>query len=312
MSGFLTNLLARSAGPMATIRPRLPSLFEPQRGAAKLPVDSDPRESAESTDVFRAAATQKPNDVPPDAIVRHANRATDPKLHADPPLTVPISRTTASMPHAEALTSRLDTPQNGILESAREQITSGVLSLAADREPAAPSGFGSNTADRVDTQSPPQFHSLRQPPNEFSPASVRDHVEASRTNAVNPTDTNGDSPFQPTIARAFNSEGSPITFRVDAIAGEAKPTDLDSRGSLNQSPADGRFSLKPGRSAVVIPKIESASEPIVHVSIDRIEVRAVAPLAPSPRAERAAQPVMSLKEYMRRRAPRTNFRESIS
>jgi hypothetical protein len=310
MSGFLTNLLARSAGPMSTIRPRLPSLFESQRGATELVADSDPRETAEGPDVFRAVARNKPSDIAPDAIARQANGATDPKLHADPPAHVPISRATASMPHAEALASQIDTPQYVIPESAREQLTSSVLSSTSDREPAVPRDFGPRAANRVDAQNQLRFDSL--PLIEFPQAYARDHLEPSRTNADIPADPNVDSPFQPSIARVTNSEDSPITFRVDATARKAEATRSDSRRSLDPSPADGRFSLKPERSAVVIPSIESTSEPIVHVSIDRIEVRAVALPASGPRSERALQPPMSLKEYMRRRAPGANFRESIS
>ena len=312
MSGFLTNLLARSVGPMSTIRPRFPSLFEPQRGAAELPVERPPRETAESPDDFSRVAHKRSNDVASDAIVRPANPVAGPEPQADPSASGSVLRAIASMPHPEALSSQMDTRQNGISESAQERLTPSVLSPTSDREPALPSDFGSQAANRAAPQDPPRFDSLMQPLNNFQPASVRGHIEASRTDANNPAYTVIDSSFQPKITRGTLSEGSPIAFRVDALAGEAKPTASDSRSSLNPSAAEGRFSLKPVRNAVAIPKIESASEPIVHVSIDRIEVRAVAPPAANPRADRAAQPAMSLKEYMRRRAPRSNSRESIS
>ncbi len=47
---------------------------------------------------------------------------------------------------------------------------------------------------------------------------------------------------------------------------------------------------------------ERAIEPTIHVTIGRIDVRAVAPAAPTHRKERDASPVMSLDEYLRTRA----------
>ena len=45
-----------------------------------------------------------------------------------------------------------------------------------------------------------------------------------------------------------------------------------------------------------------AAEPTIHVTIGRVEVRAVTPPAPSSRKGRDASPVMSLDEYLRTRA----------
>jgi hypothetical protein len=70
--------------------------------------------------------------------------------------------------------------------------------------------------------------------------------------------------------------------------------------------------LRSGRNLLEVTKPEPALEPVVHVSIDRIEVRAIAPAAPSIRSERSAQPAMSLKEYLRRRASGGNTREAAS
>jgi len=47
---------------------------------------------------------------------------------------------------------------------------------------------------------------------------------------------------------------------------------------------------------------ERTIEPTIHVTIGRIDVRAVAPTAPTHRRERDASPVMSLDEYLRTRA----------
>jgi hypothetical protein len=46
------------------------------------------------------------------------------------------------------------------------------------------------------------------------------------------------------------------------------------------------------------------AEPVIHVTIGRIEVRANAVQSPPPSKERAALPVMSLEEYLRAREKR--------
>jgi hypothetical protein len=287
MSDFLTNLAVRSAGSAEVIQPRLPALFEPPifgSHGAPVFVPEGPREESLAETTRQTAA---PGAVPSEHINGLAARARSPV----PP------------PRAEYEADARPAPKLEVPEPVSP--LGPPLSLAGEivLNPAAAHTLPRFHAARFDSKTVLSSEAvMREAVVAAAPSRSRKEVgEAMRP----PNDS----------ARSYKAAGEPDVDK--GLSGET----LRSRGPAtprieypsplsNLSPQLARSVIEPGvrpRSAVArrrTPSSQSSpSEPVVQVTIGRIEVRGT-PQQPQAHRERSASPVMSLDEYLRSRAKR--------
>jgi len=114
-----------------------------------------------------------------------------------------------------------------------------------------------------------------------------------------------------------SSTVQPRRTRIEAAQPEAKPAPVAgslwpapepvfSRPDASSEPArSGRATASPLRAAKVGSSSETAAEPVVHVSIGRLEVRA-APSAAAPLRRRSGPQPASLDDYLRQRGDKAS------
>lgn len=231
MSGYLTNLLARSRGSAEVMRPRIASLFEPVEAAAEATGQASAELPAPERDEEAAASQTR-------------------IAMLEIPREVPLERPTLQAP--VAIEQRL-APQK--------------LESTPPSEAAAP--------PRAQAPSPPPAPQAL-PPKLEPPQPQKPEPQAKPLPAVSP--------------------GREKVGVVKEVLAPPPPDPIAPRQAPLTPPAR-RPRLQPIANAQKAPP----AEPEVHVTIGRLEVRAVT--EPPPRKkERAPSTVMSLSDYLKSRA----------
>lgn len=267
MSGFVLNLLSRSRGTADVVRPRLASLFEPAEPRAspmdgQLPQELDGEEKL-STD-GRAATS------PPLFAELTPSRSSH-GLQDEPAIGAPGNE-------PRRVAARLLTPQgwpSAISAHARATLPVDATDVAAHEQSdriadlASPKGLGGHAAEGLRHQ--------------------RDDVSVPRrTASARPADSAGLAAFveRSPLERSDTDrrpESHRLATRATSVAAPA----------LVPGPTP-RFRFEPPASRT------PAIDPIVEVSIGRIEVRAVVERGADRKAS-SGSPVMGLEEYLKAR-----------
>jgi hypothetical protein len=288
MAGFLAHLASRLDGPEGLLRPRVPSLFEPVPTVASV------------AGGFQAEADEHP-------LARPFERVDE----IDSPVVAEPS--SAHVPHAQAHVPHAYGPGTSALVVAPKPADTDrrpdPKPQAARDDPASV-----NRDPRRQTVAHPQSRTFSDLPTEAAPEAPA--PKGART-TIRPATVVSKGP---TAARRRVQQ-------IDAVE-QTNPPRLDARHRLAQIPSalpDAGREIAPERirgpaaeaggilQAPVVARIVSEprlpasralkSEPAIHVTIGRVEVRAVSsPASDSRRGERAPSPVMSLDEYLRMRA----------
>jgi hypothetical protein len=265
MTDFLTSLTARSFGTETAIRPRVASLFEPVRNgdAALREPAAEPIESTIAREVEVQSDGEQKRSRPSPAL-REDGKASNAKHFADANSVSPL--VSPPRDHSER-------PRTTVLANETREKEDTVV------------------AARVRPRT--EMHSEEEDASESEPA-----------------------------LRSDSEDGAPkrVSTRVAAAsASRDESTENDHRGLVLPPKIFPELTAQMKNAAVAMnvgpgtPKKEKAGntwpamapepEPSVHVTIGRIEVRAISESKPVGRP-RAASPVMSLEEYLHRRTQR--------
>lgn len=288
MSDFLTDLLARSLEPPA-IRPRLPSVYEPVGSGG-------PRAEERGPKAILDVPAGPPAIGPAGPVLPPASRPVTPNEAAVSPRSVsPLHRTPPSEP------SETSEPPHRTPAVRREDRTEPLGATGAE-EGAPPRRRGGRARERQDRRE--RTNTEVEP---LRPASSRERDRepdptSSTPRRIDPRDDRGSGlPPVPLAASREVEQPRPASGR-DPRRGPAE---------VRVQPVPGPREVVVRRSAVVpvhLPALpapgraDTVDAPIVHVSIGRIEVRAVpAKDVVRPRSP-AVSPTMTLEEYLHRRA----------
>jgi len=292
MSDFLTSLLERSEGSAEFVRPRTPSMFEPAKPASAARASGQSGEMSDSgVEDFDLERDQEIESMPPQELRRAS--------------TSPIG--------ARSQARIIRSATNQAREDSDQAIASPVMSARLQND---------SIAHETDAGNPTQSREMRT----LRARAAQDSVEATESS---PTQSRTIDPMK-TSDSAAHAVGREVvqprtqSKRADIAASARNGSDPASLYASSRSVADASRARLPVQSitpAAVRNAIEypigrdysrahsSASlgrgvsaDPIVQVSIGRIEIHAVAGEAPTPRKDRASSPVMSLDEYLRSRA----------
>lgn len=282
MSNYLNQLAARALGRREPVRPRLPSLFEPPTGAPALP----PAEAAEAAPPFFERRTDAPA-----TIQAPAPRLT-PSRDAHPPA-----------PDAAAQT--LAPPEPRLTPRPRE-----AWRARREGEPAAPAWPG----ERATEGESPTLRSVGQATETAAPPHHTRAEAPAPVEVVRSTERQADEASEGArAAQVAGGEGEPargLARRVAALeaAGAERQERRESRGTADDAlmrpaspPAPPPAGPRPPTLATR--GIERGDgPPQVHVTIGRVEVRAVFPPPPAaPPAPRPRPATQTLAEYLKRR-----------
>jgi hypothetical protein len=281
MSKVLGNLVARSLGDAHTFRPRTPSLFEPVHPVHSL---------APPAKRFGEAGEPVPEEMELEA--EHGTSASPQKQDRKPQPPEPqmiaaqFPENTASFQDMRSY--RLDLPlvdaeQSEPTSSLREQF------FSQHRQPPAAQPFSvtpllhadAHRAERDDPhaarrlESPVEMNPGKPKPEKLSQESAAPALPLAALDRR----SSGQTEIQPSALVSFMPE------RQAKISAESTPV-----VPVNRRARQRDFLPAP-----------QAAEPVVHVTIGRIEIRAEHEPAAGKRNERASTPVMGLEEYLRRK-----------
>ena len=263
MSDFLTNLAARSFSAESAIRPRVASLFEPVSNGGGWFREGSPAEPIE-TQVVREVEVESKGE-------RTMSRA------------------------APAL--RADTELRETRHSAQTNPVSPVMPVAPVNSEQRTAPSAGEKADREDTEVVAKVQSRRM---QRSREEDRNDEPAMRSDS-------GSVPKR-VAARAPAAFETPAEFPgkdhralVLPPKGVADLTTQMKNTALARN--DGSSARDRGKAATASDILKTEHEPSVHVTIGRIEVRAISESKQASRP-RPSSPVMSLEEYLHRRTQR--------
>jgi hypothetical protein len=288
MSDYLGNLVARTISQAAVVRPQLPSFFEPSvaSGQVKSELEFEQEALSESPPVRQRTEAAAPN--PP----------SNPTTSSTASITAP-HQSVLREPESERIAHDTRTPRSILALS---------QSVVPDLEPIAPPVSRPKTIRRASRNAEPS-------PEDIVPGPASKRRE-SRSVPVQ-IEANVE-PVAPELRKNDSRAGQRESSSRRARASEA-PT-LVSQLSTSDSPPKNPSIVRPAATVqtirtveAVIPAIRSftqfprtlapASAPAINVTIGRVEIRATSP-APLPpqRARPKSANVLSLEEYLRRRA----------
>lgn len=330
MTDFLTQLVTRSSGSAETIRPRLASIFEPARlavgpvaGPASTPEISDELPVAEETPLGARLSAERPDSPvaesiagqPEHALHERGREGAAPRAKPGPPL-LPLVSPFAESPAGQS-ERRWHETQPGLAVQAAK---SSPPPLPPEGRESAPRANLAPLPEPETPQSPPQAHSVQLYPaaQATQPGTL---FPSTPTPATRPDgEIQGVSPGASGHAAHLQGErvaahdrGSALGFRpLDESDLLPKPlptnsTVLPRAGLVRESRnARARTISKVGltRQDATEVLLAAESEPVIQVTIGRVEVRAASSPAPAASKERPTPAVMSLDEYLRRRSQR--------
>jgi len=310
MTGFLSNLIARSSGRLPAIQPRLSSLFEPQRGVMRQPaVNPFPR----SDEAWGNT---------PGVFEDHFDNSTRLRTRQDEPR-AQDSPTTTEHSVSLSIPSEIAVRNEGSDWGSAHEPGQAMPAVPTGRENARGYSASTITTPPVRMAAP----SLPQSAPSISQLLQRQKKPGLRLNDPYLTDLGGqtdasDNHSSPRVLPSSKPERQDGAAQDREHAGHSNgfihpANSLAPRAPLGPEigawivgAKDTQLNLRSPQRLLEIETPAPAPEPIVHVSIDRIEVRAVVPATSSARSERSPQPVMSLKEYLRQRSTERNGREA--
>lgn len=273
MSDYLNNLLARTVSPNVGVRPRVPSIFEPQ-----------------------------------DSIVRE----NQPELESDVPAwTTSSALTNKTMPgsHGKIEPATEATPPSGLPQNLKKKFipVSASMDLASEAETDVNLKPKSMPSPNTDLKQPPIEIELPQAQRSPVVVPVIRPTPAAKENESPVQKPIGPNEFFASAGRnRISNQNAPAT---PALARRAKNTDAAPVEIVTPPVRPAReansFSTPvfPRRDAAHLPTNSvSAPSPTIQVTIGRLEVRATAPAANLPRAKTKKEPAMSLDTYLQRRA----------
>jgi hypothetical protein len=280
MADFLTNLVTRIREGADFVRPRLPSMFEPPEGGAggfsEIEITGDTARNGES----------------PPSEAQLSKSSEDSRASADlmPGLSqrrVHRSEITSSIGETDSATGETaplgepKRPGSGGPKERAPAVTDARPIVAAAR----PAELAAHAMREQDSSSadvaPPQM----QPPAALA---HRTPVESDRARDV--------------MRQHSTGLNRPLSVAAIVVPSGAPRAAIDQ--PLVNTPSASRPPKPRERPVRRQTSNAPVSEPTVHVTIGRIDVRAVSVAAPSARKERDSSPVMSLDEYLRTRTPR--------
>jgi hypothetical protein len=291
VSDYLGHLIERTIVPTTGVRPRIPSFFEPP------PVSGMREEPAELEDSARAQTSPR---APTTKTSSAFSAMIEPETPAAP-------QPNGRRPNSETGSA----PPTAIKRNVE------VPASANSKEEAA------SASETNSDQAPSQRPSSKMPnvPADIHPV-VRAKPAAEKTVSPNPP------PLIPPLGR-IESRSQPAADPT-AVSPKLKPTDISKEKTTTApvaGPRERNFDsstskiairpLRPARgensfSAVVFNRRDAARlaanpvppalPPTIQITIGRLEVRAVAAAAASPRLKTKKEPAMSLETYLQRRA----------
>ena len=286
MRNFLTRLAARSFGVETGVRPRLASIFEPKRGVASPHTSSQVErefveEGAEAGERGEIRNRRRPDPLPSP---RRAVLDPDPQPEAESPRrrnTSPVNLAIEQNDDFQIERAQSKTDPDPQPALSREELLAGPL----------------RTQPAVRQQENDQRSEVR-PPARPAPRVQEATNTPAPSHSVGMDQEHDDGvarDFKP--ARRVDPESQPALLQPSpAIAGLAERM-RDAASAMNSAAPTRENNRGADRAAV------PAAEPIVHVTIGRVEVRAT---TESPRAgkSRVPSPVMGLDEYLQRQSQR--------
>jgi hypothetical protein len=271
MAGFLTRVAARFEAPRGMLRPRTPSLFEPSATAA-------------SVTAGEVASQVRP--------LEHTD-----EVDAPPVATSPLQAGQALLPQSR----RPGRPADPVPQA----FSSLAIPKAAPRGHALPPFAAEPTAGPEIKAAPVAPELEHTSATAIQPARFVSQAGGIRVRQIEGTPATAGRIAQSVAARGETRRAASRRSDAGETAAENRreamtPTTrplADAIGIL-QAPAAARIVTTPLHS----PPSAQPSEPTVHVTIGRVEVRAIA-ATPSDRLKpERPSPVMSLDEYLRTRA----------
>ena len=273
MTDFLTNLAARTIAP-PTLRPRTRMRFEPVEDAP--PAMDEPVAAAEGTTLFRRPLFRQPADPPRRSETRRPTQhaASVPATPSPHAAEVAASHESAPPPQTRVIAGSHDVPVVEVRVPQERTVTvtrEKRVVVPGDRRVVVVEQQQENVAqERPPARAYVEASSaVRQPP---SPLSLSTTTAAAARGAARQS---GELPDRAPAARTPTRGSTRVVNRTEHTR---EMIGTHTREQLASPPA---------------------AEPTIHVSIGRVEVRAVAPPAPPPRAQ--AQKPMSIDDYMARR-----------
>lgn len=284
MRDFFTGLAARSFAAETGVRPRLASIFEPARNLAPAPMGLSVGREAEQEGIAA-----------PDERQRYkTSRGPSAELH------LPTDALRASRELQRHNPTRLSVEErsedNRVKLVSSKRASDGQASAPDALRPApvlgpSPENISAAAAMRAEISIETRAFA---PPR---PRADRDEIEAGIQRPVDASRVSHDGRKRASVpAQEGKQENDLALARSAGAFADLAARMRDVASVMNAAPArrsDGGFDHR----------ATSAAEPIVHVTIGRVEVRATAE-APREKRSRPASPVMGLDEYLRRTAQR--------
>lgn len=270
MSDFLTNLATRAIAT-PTLRPRTRMRFEPAANDEPEP----PRNEETSHAAPTPATTTTPRVIRQSAVETH-----------DEPKPAVVTRETT---HA----TQRQTPEKRIVVAHEHRV---VIERDSSTQPATPAPPPSRAVLETPSPSRPRI-SQRTNASMTPPPRVAQREDAD-TNAPKPHDDSSDATNTRVETRTIHTP-APQTQTPSERTIPPPPRTV-TRIARTTAPRDEHASRETqSHRANPIAATPNAPEPTIHVSIGRVEVRAVTPPASTPSRKPAAQP-MSIDEYVAR------------
>lgn len=280
MSDFLTSLIQRQERPAGLVQPRIPSLFETAgpRLAPEMTVREESREIESTPSQHEDAPVRATESVTPARAPVHQDSPPRFEAHAD---AVQPQQPVTSLRNRPVAEMAEETVQAPFAAPARREMTPGETTADAPSSP--PFAPAVEVADARVAPPSVQRESMIEPPAQKT-VRVESTIEI-RPQATTPSP----APFAPEAPRAQTPFQAP-----DAPRAVTPPQPSLSPPQTSRTPAPRQTALPPQQQA----------EPVIHVTIGRIEVRAVEEREARPRKREAASPVMTLDDYLKSRAKR--------
>jgi hypothetical protein len=277
MAGFLAHLAGRLGGSEGLLRPKIPSLFEPAPTVALDPTLA----GGFPADEHRIVRTfERVDDV--DQVIANAPPASERAL----PPPDPGARTAVLTPDSRAADRRTDFEPRAAHDNPETSVE--------------PRGSRGSAAARPQTRPlsdlPAEGAPVSKANTAIRPASIVAGGPMATPRRVRPVDAAEQTDALPKRVPTTGTRTA-IDNRESAL--EGVHGSAPEPGGILQAPVVARIVSAPLFSAPRAPESEST----IHVTIGRVEVRAVtSPVSDGRRGERAPSPVMSLDEYLRTRA----------
>ena len=296
MNDFLGRLAQRALAPAPAVRPRLASPFEPLAGAAgAAPAEFDPQPAAESP-FARPTATDSPG------AVRLGHDESGP--HETAIRLASVTPLAGSKLAPTATANPLPLPASAERGAGRGEGNDPPKRPAAPRPAPPPAGAEGESMDHLLAPPPDSTAAGRGPrPSGASPrlpippaTAGADRFSPSPTGEARPAPRRADAQPAPLAGDDTSSSGPPMP---GAIPPPAASRIIHPHVRL---PGAATLAADAGRAtAPAVKAAAAAAPPDVHITIGRVEIRAVTPPA-APRATSRPAPRVSLDDYLQQTA----------